>query len=90
MKENVQLLNVKKFWRKQHELENKITTIQKSMDYISEKQHFYADVLDGKTEYFSLLLSNENEWCDNLLLKKLNLLLKLLYKLLMVKILRGW
>lgn len=47
--------------QKQQELEKKITIIQKSLDHISEKQHFYADVLDGKIEYFSLLLNNENE-----------------------------
>ena len=41
------------------ELQNKINEIQDSINYIHWKQQFYQDVLDGKTKYYSNLISIE-------------------------------
>lgn len=43
------------------ELQNKINEIQDSINYIHWKQQFYQDVLDGKTKYYSNLISTEND-----------------------------
>ena len=43
------------------ELQNKINEIQDSTNYIHWKQQFYQDVLDGKTKYYSNLISTEND-----------------------------
>lgn len=44
---------------KRKHLEAELKRIQDSIDYIDWKQGFYDDVLSGKTEYFSNLISNE-------------------------------
>lgn len=44
---------------KRKHLEAERKRIQDSIDYIDWKQGFYDDVLSGKTEYFSNLISNE-------------------------------
>lgn len=41
---------------KRNALLQRMTALQKSVDYIDWKQGFYDDVLSGKTEYFSNLL----------------------------------
>ena len=41
------------------ELNNKISEIQESIDYIHWKQNFYNDVLSGKTKYYSNLINNK-------------------------------
>ena len=43
------------------ELENRMQEIQKSIDYIHWKQGFYNDVLNGKTKYYSNLISIKND-----------------------------
>ena len=40
------------------ELNNKISEIQESIDYIHWKQNFYNDVLSGKTKYYSNLIND--------------------------------
>ena len=40
------------------ELNNKISGIQESIDYIHWKQNFYNDVLSGKTKYYSNLIND--------------------------------
>ncbi len=40
------------------ELENKKQELQEAIDFIEWKQNFYNDVLSGKTEYFSYLISD--------------------------------
>ena len=40
------------------ELNNKISEIQESIDYIHQKQNFYNDVLSGKTKYYSNLIND--------------------------------
>ena len=40
------------------ELNNKISEIQESIDYIHWKQNFYKDVLSGKTKYYSNLIND--------------------------------
>lgn len=42
-------------------LEEKLTEVQASIDYIDWKQGFYDDVLAGRTEYVSNLLPREGE-----------------------------
>ena len=44
---------------KLRELKHKMQEIQDSIDYIHWKQGFYDDVLSGKTEYFSYLISTK-------------------------------
>lgn len=46
---------------KLRELENKKEEIQDSIDYIHWKHKFYDDVLAGKKEYFSNLISTEDD-----------------------------
>jgi len=41
---------------KEKELENKISEIKDSINYINSKQKFYNDVLTGKTKYVSNLI----------------------------------
>ena len=43
------------------ELNNKISEIQESIDYIHWKQNFYNDVLSGKTKYYSNLINDLND-----------------------------
>jgi len=46
---------------KEKELENKISEIKDSINYINSKQKFYNDVLTSKTKYVSNLIRTENE-----------------------------
>lgn len=41
---------------KRERLEEELSEVQASIDYIDWKQSFYDDVLEGRTEYFSNLL----------------------------------
>lgn len=43
--------------RKKEELLEKQSELQKSIDFIDWKQNYYDDILAGKTEYFSNLIS---------------------------------
>lgn len=43
--------------KKRQSLEEEMKRIQDSIDYIDWKQGFYDDILSGKTEYFSNLIS---------------------------------
>lgn len=45
--------------RKRAELFRRIADLQASVDYIDAKQRFYDDVLAGKVEYFSNLISTD-------------------------------
>lgn len=45
--------------RKRAELFQRIADLQASVDYIDAKQRFYDDVLAGKAEYFSNLISTD-------------------------------
>ena len=45
--------------RKRAELFQRIADLQASVDYIDAKQRFYDDVLAGKVEYFSNLISTD-------------------------------
>lgn len=47
--------------KKRTELLEKMAELQASIDYIDYKQHFYDDVLSGKTAYHSNLISTESE-----------------------------
>lgn len=40
------------------ELENEISKLQESINFINYKKQFYDDVLSGKTTYFSYLKNN--------------------------------
>ena len=42
--------------RKRAQLEESIAALTASIDYIDKKQEFYAEVLEGKREYFSNLI----------------------------------
>lgn len=44
---------------KRNSLLEQIKTLQESIDYINWKQHFYDDVLSGKTKYYSNLVSDD-------------------------------
>ena len=46
--------------RKRNALLEKMSELQKSIDYIDWKQNFYDDVLSGKTEYISNLIDTSN------------------------------
>ena len=46
--------------RKRNALLEKMSELQKSIDYIDWKQAFYDDVLSGKTEYISNLIDTSN------------------------------
>ena len=46
--------------RKRNALLEKMSELQKSIDYIDWKQNFYDDVLSGKTEYISNLIDKSN------------------------------
>lgn len=54
--ERQKILDIKK-----QKLIKELNAIQKSIDYIDWKQGFYQDVLDGKTEYYSNLVSVDHE-----------------------------
>lgn len=54
--ERQKILDIKK-----QNLIKELNDIQKSIDYIDWKQGFYQDVLDGKTEYYSNLVSVDRE-----------------------------
>ena len=45
---------------KQKELFLKLKEVQDSIDYINWKQNFYDEVLSGKREYISNLISKKN------------------------------
>ena len=45
---------------KLQELDNKMTELQKSIDFIHWKQGFYNDVLSGKVKYYSNLVQTKN------------------------------
>lgn len=47
--------------KKRMELLGKMAELQASIDYIDHKQHFYDDVLCGRTAYHSNLLPTEPE-----------------------------
>ena len=46
---------------KLRELEHKIQKINDSIDFIHWKQEFYENVLNGKVQYFSNLIQNEDD-----------------------------
>ena len=46
---------------KYKELEEKKKELDEAINYVKWKQNFYKDVLDGKKEYFSYLIRNEND-----------------------------
>ncbi len=46
---------------KRAQLEVQIAKLQSSLEYIDNKQKFYQDVLNGSTDYFSLLTLDEED-----------------------------
>jgi len=46
---------------KEKELENKISEIKDSINYINSKQKFYNDVLSGKAKYVSNLIKKDEK-----------------------------